>query len=117
MKILVIDDEPQIARLFGRLLGGDVEVTVASGVTDALQCVDDQRFDAFVCDLNMPQLSGIDFYRRLAARRPGRERRIIFLTGGFFSEEKQRFFDAIDNPLVLKPFEIEEIQEALAAVL
>ncbi len=115
-KILVIDDEPQIERLFQRLFGDEVCVVAATQVMDALELTRTQSFDAIVCDLHLPKLSGVDFYERLARQNPGYEEKIVFLTGGFTAEKTQRFFDGINNPLVLKPFELSELYEAVEAV-
>lgn len=65
--ILVVDDDPAIARLYAMALGSLGEVTSVPGGADALVALADRRFDAVVLDLNMPLVSGFDVMDNLAA--------------------------------------------------
>jgi DNA-binding response OmpR family regulator len=58
----------------------------------------------------MPELSGIDVYERAKQVCPGQEERIVFITGGAFTEHTAKFVDAIDNPKLGKPFQAGEVR-------
>jgi len=64
--ILVVDDDPDIARLYVMALGSLGEVISVTGGADALVALADRRFDALVLDLNMPLVSGFDVMDNLA---------------------------------------------------
>lgn len=115
--LLVIDDESRMGRLFERLLGERFEVSAATSADLALEIVAHRDFDVIFCDLNMPRASGIECYRRLAKTRPGQQQRVVFFTGGFVDGQDQAFIDDLDNPLLFKPFDIDELEEALESAM
>lgn len=70
-RVLVVDDEPENARMLAELLGEEgYEVTIAHSGTDALQLWDARPFDAALLDALMPELSGWDLARELRKRSP-----------------------------------------------
>jgi signal transduction histidine kinase len=106
-RVLIIDDEPIIARAIQRALEGDKHETIA--VTrggDALELIErGERFDVIVCDLMMPEMTGADLHAALKQIAPDQARAIIFLTGGAFTLRAQEFLDSVENLRVEKPFE------------
>jgi DNA-binding response OmpR family regulator len=64
--ILVVDDDPDIARLYALSLGPLGEVTSVQTGADALTALAERRFDALVLDLYMPIVSGFDVMDNLA---------------------------------------------------
>jgi CheY-like chemotaxis protein len=61
-KILVIDDDPVIARLVKLMLGlENYEVITAADVAEALAIMETTQPDVICCDLMMPDVSGLDF--------------------------------------------------------
>jgi CheY-like chemotaxis protein len=89
--VLVIDDEPLVARSLARLLSAH-DVTVLTSAKDALaRAAAGERWDVVLCDLMMPQMDGMELERRLAAEAPDVVPRIVYLTGGAFTERSQEF--------------------------
>ena len=69
LRILVLDDEPGILRMFQTALANYGYVTeAASDATAALELLAQRRFDVVVTDVHMPGCGGIDFLRRLRER-------------------------------------------------
>jgi DNA-binding response OmpR family regulator len=64
--ILVVDDDPDIARLYAMALGSLGDVTAVQSGTDALTALAERRFDALILDLFMPVVSGFDVMDNLA---------------------------------------------------
>ena len=64
--LLVVDDDPDIGRLYARALDPLGAVVTARGGAEALVCLAERRFDAIVLDLFMPNVSGFDILGRLA---------------------------------------------------
>ncbi len=104
-RVLVIDDEPMIHRALKRLLKHQ-EVVAALGVTSALAALAEQpEFDIILCDLMMIDGTGMDFYERLKNERPELLDRVVFMTGGAFTERARRFVEQVPNQKVMKPLD------------
>jgi PAS domain S-box-containing protein len=112
-RVLVIDDEPLVLRAVQRLLGPRHHLTLARSADEA-QAVLTQGFDLILCDVMMPERSGPELYSALPLEL---QRRVVFVTGGTFSEETRRFLDANPVPVLDKPFTLASLQEALRAAL
>lgn len=81
-KVLVVDDDPSVARAIARQLRG-AEVTVAHyGRVAVERMLGDDPFDLVLCDVMMPGESGRDVYEAVAASRPDLLDRFVFVTGG-----------------------------------
>lgn len=105
-KVLIIDDEALVRTYVARALGGDHEVVTEASAKSALARVrSGARFDAIICDVMMPDVTGIDFYEQVARLAPEQGARVIFLTGGAFSARARRFLETTVNPVIEKPFE------------
>ena len=119
-KVLAIDDEPMIAKVITRAIGRDHDVTTTNRGRDALDLVrGGARFDLILCDLMMPELTGVEVYEEMLRIAPEQAAAIVFLTGGAFTPAAQDFLDQVANPRVEKPFEtaaiLDIINERLAA--
>jgi PAS domain S-box-containing protein len=103
-RILVIDAEPRSARVIAELLSSQ-HVTVAHSGREAIMHLDgDASFDAIVCDLHMNDGTGIDVYEHLVAHAPNLAERVIFMTGGAFTQRAKDFLDRCPRPVLEKPF-------------
>lgn len=107
--LLVIDDEDSILHAFRRAFHGhDIELLTASSGSEGLQSVAVQQPDVVVLDINLPDMSGLDVFRRIQAedaRIP-----VIFITGHGTTDTaieamKLGAFDYLLKPLELAPLE------------
>jgi CheY-like chemotaxis protein len=62
----------------------------------------------------MPGLSGMDLYEELSKRRPELARRMVFMTGGAFTDRAAEFLARVGNRRIVKPFEISDLLRALS---
>ena len=110
-KILIVDDVPSVGRSIARMLRG-YETVVESDPREAVRRVErGEHFDIVLCDLQMPELTGRDVYRALrAVERPP----IVLMMSG---QENVASLFAAGGPVLLKPFEAEELCALIAAVL
>jgi len=115
-RVLLIDDYEAFANSLRIALMDAHDVVVASSGEQALQVLESQRFDVVLCDLMMPQLSGVELHQRIAEQWPGLERRMIFMTGGSFTAEANEFLREVDNPRLDKPFPVDQLRAMLDAV-
>jgi CheY-like chemotaxis protein len=106
IRVLVVDDEVPIVNTMRELLGTSFEVTATTNVREALVAIHSQTFDVILCDLMMPEKSGIEFYEHLQRNRPELVKRVVFMTGGAFTARAAEFLASIDNRRVEKPFSL-----------
>jgi PAS domain S-box-containing protein len=104
--ILVVDDEIAILRSVKRLLAKEHDVVIASSAGEALAlCTGGTSFDLLLCDLMMPDMTGMDLHRELTLTAPDQAERMIFLTGGAFTPNARDFLSASPKELIEKPFD------------
>lgn len=113
-RVLVVDDEPLVAKAVRRVLAPHHEVVLAGDADAAAAALRDGDFDLVLCDVAMPGRSGVELHRDLATARPALAARFVFLTGGVASEEVSRYLEACGAAQVTKPFEPAALR-ALAA--
>ena len=90
----------------------DIQVTVDA--REALEWIrGGERFDAILCDVMMPEMSGMAFHLELSRHVPEQADRVIFMSGSIFLPQMQAFFDRVPNPYIEKPF----TEEALLAII
>ena len=105
-RILVIDDEPLIGRAVRRILGVEHEVVVVPGAAAALERLGvEPTFDLLLCDVMMPEMSGMELWAALEAVAPWARARTVFMTGGAFTPAAAAFLQTVDVPRVDKPFD------------
>jgi len=114
--VLLVDDDPFVRDTLARLLAQHHDVTTADGGEAALALVAASRFDAIICDMMMPTISGREVYYLIAATQPGLERRIIFITGGTLAPDLPEFLAETGNFCLMKPFEIEQVLAVVASL-
>ncbi len=116
-RVLVIDDEAAVGRSIALLLAPDYDVTPLTRARDALaRLAAGERFDAIVCDVMMPEMSGIDFFEQLSRAAPEQVRRLVFLTGGAFTQQARDFLVSAARPQLGKPFTERDLRQAIAGV-
>jgi len=115
-RILVIDDEPAICELLQAALARH-EVHVATNGEEGRRLALEEPWDLVLCDLMMPAVNGMEIHAALAATVPGRERCLVFLTGGAFTPKARDFLDAVDNPVLHKPFRLAAVRDLVARLL
>jgi CheY-like chemotaxis protein len=116
--ILIIDDEPSIQQALRRLLrrSGHAITTATNGM-EGLAAVSARAYEVILCDMRMPVLDGMGFYRELERRYPHLLSRVIFLTGDVLNPEAEVFFAQVGNPCLLKPFKAQEVRRAIQQML
>jgi signal transduction histidine kinase/ActR/RegA family two-component response regulator len=115
-RILVIDDEPGARDLLSEVLGGvgyDVEA-VDSG-RKALELLDNATYDLLLVDMKMPGMNGREILQSLSDRMP--MPRVIFVTGDTATISTQRFLKESEQPVIFKPFDLEELNTLVAEEL
>ncbi len=113
--VLVVDDEVILGRSVKRMLSREHEVTVATSAKEALEYFDKgTRFSVILCDLMMPVMTGMDLFEELKRTLPDQATRMVFVTGGAFTDRARRFLDETPNPRLEKPFDNAALKRLVA---
>jgi len=115
-RVLVIDDEPALAAMIVRLLEGECHVDVAVKAREGLDLLvrATSPYDVVLCDLMMPDMTGMDLFAEVARRYTGLEERFVFMTGGAFTPRASEFLARVKNRRLEKPFDWAALRAAVA---
>jgi PAS domain S-box-containing protein len=118
-RILIIDDEKAIRLVLSRILEEHYEVEAAANGRDALEKVTAVPYHLVICDVYMPGMGGLDFYRAWRERQPEQAQRtsFLFITGDTVSPYVKEQLDAIDAPFLHKPFDLDALLAQVHALL
>jgi len=117
-RILVVDDEVEVAGVLVDLLSGDGHhVDTAQNGMEALEKLGQNPYDVILCDTKMPILDGQDFFLELGRHHPALQRRIAFVTGDLLHPDKRAFLERTGAPTLAKPFNLGEIRQAVRRLL
>jgi CheY-like chemotaxis protein len=110
-RVLVIDDEEVVAMAIRRSLAREHDVVYAGTAQEALvRLGEPQEFDVILCDLMMPEMTGMDLHAHLLLSAPEQAQRIIFVTGGAFTARARAFLEAVPNLRIEKPFNVQQLR-------
>jgi len=116
-KILVAEDEPALAKLLGSFLTPlKAEVVHVNNGLEALAIAQQSQWDLIISDIQMPGISGIELYHRLASSDSALANRMILITGAARSQPERLLQDA-KAQLLYKPFSRSELMEVISRVI
>jgi len=99
-RILVIDDEQMLCNAIERILGAEHDVTTVTSAREALSRFGaGERFDLILCDLMMPEMTGMDLHEELQQSMPDQAAKFIFMSGGAFTDNARAFLARSCNPV------------------
>jgi two-component system cell cycle sensor histidine kinase/response regulator CckA len=111
--VLVVEDEAALgAAVAESLQDAGFVVDRASDGLEALERVREKHFDLIICDLKMPRVGGMEFYRELESSRPEMTRRIMFVTGDVAGTDAERFLEETGTRWLAKPFRLKDLLRA-----
>jgi len=110
-RILILDDEELILKTIQQLLAPDHEVIVAmSGQAGRAILEHDQAFDVILCDMMMPEMTGMALHEWLAMRHPELAAKVVFLSGGAFTPKVAVYLASVANLRLDKPIDAADLQ-------
>lgn len=115
-KILVAEDEDSVSEFVSRALQSQGhEVIVAKDGGEALDILQNNRFDLLLTDIVMPVMDGIALALKASASAP--EMRILLMSGYAAERQRAHNLDALVHDVIAKPFSLEQLCDAVARVL
>ncbi len=110
MKLLVVDDEPEICRMIkGMLEPLGIEALALSSSQEAARRVATEKFDGILLDANMPPPNGFDLCKIVRTNQLNREAPIVMITGSDDAETMRRGFREGITFFLGKPFTREKL--------
>ena len=112
MNILLVDDDLSVRLALTRLLRKEHNVRAAASGMEALHLIEqDSHYDAVVCDMMMPEMSGRELYEIVCYHYPELAPNFLFITGGTPEDTWLH-----GKPTLYKPFLIPQLHEALGVI-
>jgi CheY-like chemotaxis protein len=116
--ILVVEDEANLRELIANiLLLDDHDVDTARDGVEALYRIEQRAYDLIISDLQMPNLDGRGLHQALRERYGQALPRVIFVTGHAGAEEYVPFLAETGDPVLTKPFSVDDLRTLVQWVL
>jgi signal transduction histidine kinase len=116
--VLVVEDEEALGAAVAESLGdAGFAVDRARDGEEALMRVKARVYDLIVCDLKMPRVDGMAFYRALERDHPDAARRIVFVTGDVAGTEAEQFLEETNCRWLAKPFRLRDLLRTAKEVI
>ena len=113
-RVLVVDDDIMVVRAARRILARDHDVVAVASARDALELLmRGVPFDVILCDLMMPDMTGMQFHAEMESLDAELAQRIVFCTGGAFTPGAQAFLSRVGNAHIEKPFDVAALCSAI----
>ncbi|HVH45604.1 MAG TPA: ATP-binding protein [Labilithrix sp.] len=117
-RLLVVDDNVQVGITIKRLLGKEHDVTLVTNGRQAMAYLGPRsNVDVILCDVMMPEMSGMDLHAALLETAPERAEKMIFMTGGAFTPMARDFLARAPNARVEKPIDAAQLRALIRRVL
>jgi len=116
-RVLLIDDDAQVANAIADLLSERYEVECSDNCREGLRLLLEHPFDAILCELTLTGGGGVAEIERALDDRPGLFGRILFMSGGARTEAQRRFAAAHAERVLSKPLDVEVLFERLDALI
>ncbi len=115
LRVLIVDDEISVAKALARMLQAH-DVELAHSGRTAFARLQQQRYDVVLCDLMMPDVTGMELHAQLVAAGDEVAGRFVFMTGGVATQAARDFLDGIGpERWVKKPIPMAELRKLVAA--
>ncbi len=117
-RLLIVDDHVGNLKLLRVLLGGEgFEVRTALSVREALEALETFRPRLILTDIQMPDMDGLEFIRRLKASPETREIPVVAVTAYAMSGDERKAREAGCDAYVTKPIDTRTLPDLLRGLL
>ena len=117
-KMLVVDDEVDVAELIAEILAKDgFQVDIADSGTQALERMSEKKYDVVLSDLNMPGLGGRGLYEEMLKHFPSMVNRTGFFTGDTMGATSQKLLQDSKRPYMEKPVSPDGLKKLVYGIL
>lgn len=111
-RVLIVDDEESITEMLKLILESRYRVTTVNDSLSALELILTMDYDLIISDIMMPRMNGIELYHEVKRKRPGMEKRILFISGALDGRFRG-VVEEMGNVFLPKPFSLAGFLEAV----
>ncbi|MEE3141248.1 MAG: ATP-binding protein [Chloroflexota bacterium] len=112
--LLVVDDEPHIRDLLREYLEMErYMVDLAADGQEAWRKLANMDYNCVILDLKMPGMSRPELYHRMQSMSESLASKVVFISGDTVSPDTREFVSQTGNPLLTKPFNLEEMLQTV----
>ena len=117
-RVLVIDDDTAVAKMIAHILRASHDVVTEISPESALaRLLGGEAFDLILCDITMPEMSGIQVYEAIHSIGRHASARFVFMTGGGLSMEEDGYLSQAGVPRLEKPFRPAELRSRVRELI
>jgi PAS domain S-box-containing protein len=117
-RILVVDDETVIQQFVSQILTEEGhEVEAVDSAEDALEEVNNKKYQAIMLDIKMPGMSGIELYQHFQKTSPPLADKVVFITGDVMGPRTIAFLSKTKAPYIIKPFDATQLKAEINRIL
>jgi CheY-like chemotaxis protein len=111
-RVLIVDDDSTVAEMLRRFLSDEFDVTATTRPSEAARWLTSGNwYDIVLCDVVMPEMTGVELHERVHQVRPDLAARIVFVTGGITRADLRAALDGLPNLVLQKPFDLASLRE------
>ena len=114
MKILLLEDDTALASILVDFLEDNYEVVQTYSMKKALTLSEEQKFDLYIFDINVPDGDGITLLKEL--REFNDNTPTIFITAFHDTKYLKSAFESGANDFIKKPFDLEELEQRISNI-
>jgi two-component system OmpR family response regulator len=116
MRLLIVEDEPKMARVLRRGLEEEgYAIDMSADGVDALHMATENEYDAVILDVMLPELDGVEVCRQMRER--GRWAPVLMLTAKDAVTDRVRGLDSGADDYLTKPFSFDELLARLRSLV
>ncbi|MGZ5297339.1 MAG: response regulator transcription factor [Actinomycetota bacterium] len=114
MRVLVVDDDPDVRRLCGiNLIWDGHEIIEAAGGAEGLELISSEAPDAVLLDVMMPNIDGIEALRRIRQSEESMDMPVVLISARVGIEDQIEGWAAGADGYITKPFTPSDLTSAL----
>jgi two-component system, chemotaxis family, chemotaxis protein CheY len=116
---LIVDDESQMRRTIGNMMSriGFDNILYAENGAVALTFLQNSPIDLVICDINMPEMNGLELFKNIRANKKMRDVCFIFVTAEVRRETVTRAAEEGGGAYILKPFVMATLEDRVMDIL
>jgi CheY-like chemotaxis protein len=117
-RVLVVESDESNRVAIARLLRSiGHRVNTATDGWEAWEILNKETLDCILCDPRLPTIGGRALYEQVGEQLPQLSRRFVFVTGDLTDPAIHAFLEASGQPVIGKPYELEDLLQAIATIL
>ncbi|MBC7742206.1 MAG: response regulator [Bdellovibrionaceae bacterium] len=115
--VLIVDDEVTFRNVLEGVLTDDHDISTAENGNEALELLKQGlRYDVIICDIMMPQMSGVELYDKVKELDSQQADKMVFITGAAFNPSMRSFLESIKNKKLEKPFRLKDLRKLINSI-